>query len=76
MEEENKEEKQEENVSRETIDYEKKYNELLSQSNKDQETIARLNKEKEEAISTLISFGTKKGEEPNEFEEIFGRVKI
>lgn len=64
------------NVSRETIDYKQMYDELVEKNNKDQETIARLNKEKDEAISTLISFGTKKGEEPNEFEEIFGRVNI
>lgn len=81
------EEKQDTNVSRETItetedvakalSYKKLYNDLLIENNKDKQTIERLTKEKDEAVSTLVSLGnSKKGEEPNEFEKVFGGLKI
>lgn len=78
MDEENKEQKEtDENVSRETIDFESKYNELKEQHEKDTKKIEQLTKERDEANSTMLSFQTKKGEEtPNEFEQIFGRLKV
>ena len=76
MEEKEKEEPVAQSQLDDTVSYKKLYDELLEKSNKDKETILRLTKERDEANSTLVTLGSKKNDEPSEFEKVFGGLKI